>query len=594
MVIVAAVLGFLSAPFGLLAQDTFNPFGPTVSQKVSLGVEFDEVGVDAGDPVAGVVVVAIEDHWHINSVTPSEEYLIPTALSIESEAIEAASWEFPPHIERTFGFAGDMPLAVYEGTIEVPFRAIRTDSAEQGVRIELYYQACDDSVCLAPMTVSLDARLGQTSGVSRSPVEALAASDPGGDFTPLSEAPTEGDAPLFSSDLGSVFESRGLVLSLLVVFVLGLALNLTPCVYPLIPITIGFFSSQQRDRVGTALLSIVYVLGIAITYSALGVASALSGALFGAWLQSTAVLIFFAILMVVLATSMFGLWDMTVPQFITARAGGRAGYAGALVMGLLAGIVAAPCVGPFLASLLAFVAERGDPVLGFLLFFVLALGLGVPYLVLGFSASSANALPRSGEWLVTTKKALGFVLIGMAFYFLRPIVGDEIYKIGIGATALVGGLWLIFRAGETRQQKTIGIILGAALLAAGAWLAWPSQHDREVEWEPYTSEALVGAAEAGQPVMIDFYADWCIPCKELDARTFVDPDVVDDSERFVRLKADLTRGDDPVAQGLIEQFSILGVPTIVFIDSSGQEASEARLIGFERPDRFLQRMQSVE
>lgn len=586
-----------------LTQESFSLFGET-TEHVRLSIEFDQDRYDPGAEVTGRVVAAIDEGWHINSITPNEEYLIPTSLSIESPSLTEVSWRFPDHIERTFGFAGDVPLAVYEGEIEIPFQGRRTDDADERLIVELYYQACDDAVCLPPTTASLTGTLGVSvvneegrapSGErGREVVEGLAGGDPGGEFTPLSEAPAEYEGNIFSSEVGEVFEGRGLLLSLVVVFVLGLALNLTPCVYPLIPITVGFFSSQKRDRKGTILLSVMYVIGIAITYSALGVVSALSGALFGAWLQSTAVLVFFALLMLVLASSMFGLWDMTVPQFITARAGGKAGYAGALGMGLLAGVVAAPCVGPFVASLLAFVARQGDPVLGFILFFVLALGLGVPYLILGFSTSSVNALPRSGSWLVITKKALGFVLIGMAFYFLRPVLGDVFYKSGIALTALVGGIWLLARSAESRQEKMVGAALGVLILAAGAFLAWPSMHDTEIVWQPYDPALVASAADQGRPVMIDFYADWCIPCKELDARTFVDPDVVEESEKFVRLKADLTNGNDPASEELIEQYEILGVPTIVFIGPGGQEVEAARLIGFEKPDRFLQRMQRVD
>lgn len=583
-----ALAATLASP-GAFAQ-AGSVAGAGDAQLVELGLEIDQVDDGPGSMVRGRVLIAIDHGWHINSITPNDEFLIPTRLTISSPAFEVSSVEFPPHENLEFSFA-EGPVAVYEGTISVGFEGTRIASLDDSVEIELYYQACDDSVCLRPATVSLSTSMGGHE-IEGSPVEALAGggASPSDSFTSLDD---RGSAePSIFSDAGAVFESRSLVLALIAVFLVGLALNLTPCVYPLIPITVGYFASQRESGARTSLLAITYVLGIAVTYSLLGVVSALSGALFGAWLQSTAVLVFFALVMLVLASSMFGMWDMTVPQFIISRAGGRAGYAGALVMGLLAGVVAAPCVGPFVASLLAFVARQGDPVMGFVIFFTLALGLGLPYLILGMSASLANRLPRSGGWLVITKKAFGFVLIGMAFYFLRPVFGERLYEAGLLATGLIGAVWLIVEGVRKAEARVVSFVLAAVLGAAGLYLGWPSNRVG-IEWEPWTAERIESAAAGGEPVVIDFYADWCIPCKELDSRTFTDPAVMAEAERFVRLKADLT-DDDEESSRLTRMYGIVGVPTIVFIDSNGDEVSETRLLGFEKPDRFLRRLKAVE
>src|SRR5207253_5485253 len=193
----------------------------------------------------------------------------------------------------------------------------------------------------------------------------------------------------------STFLSHGLPLTLLILFVGGLALNLTPCVFPMIPITLGFFAMQSDGRRSRRFaLSAAYVAGLVIMYSALGVAAALSGKLFGSWLQNPAVLIGLALLMLVLASSMFGAWEMRVPQFIANRSGGRAGLAGAAVMGLFVGIVAAPCVGPVVVALFRLAAGIGKPVIGFVMFGSLALGLGATYLV------ALGPMPPSGGLLV--------------------------------------------------------------------------------------------------------------------------------------------------------------------------------------------------
>src|SRR5687768_12124144 len=243
-------------------------------------------------------------------------------------------------------------------------------------------------------------------------------------------------------------------------FVGGLALNLTPCVFPLIPITLGFFAMQSDGRRSRRFaLSSMYVLGIVITYSALGVLAALGGKMFGAWLQLPAVLIGFALLMLVLASSMFGAFEIQVPRFIANRSQGRAGLLGALSMGLVIGIVAAPCVGPVVISLITLVAQLSDPVLGGVMFAALAFGLGFPYLVM------LNALPRPGEWMVTVKKGMGFVLIAMAFYFLRPLIGDTWYQYGVAAALLIGAIFLL--VSRPKGARVLRLAVGVLLLVSG-------------------------------------------------------------------------------------------------------------------------------
>lgn len=584
----AFVLSFLVA-LPLAAQLGVPSFGGTTlggaadpgDDLVTLSMTFDQAQYAPGAKVRGEIRAAIKEGWHINSIKPLDEFLIPTRLTIESEAISDTGVRFPDHVLRAFTFTQGDKIAVYEGTVPIAFEGTRTASSQTRIVATLRYQACNDSVCLAPREVKVESVLGAT--------VAAAAPVPSGGFTPLTEAPKQRSS-LFSGDIGSTLESRGLPLTLLVIFVLGIALNLTPCVYPLIPITLGYFASQtggKRSR--QVALASVYTLGIALTYSVLGVFSAMSGKLFGGWLQSPGVLLFFSFLMLVLAASMFGLFEIKVPHFISDRAGARSGHVGALTMGLLAGVVAAPCVGPVVISLIAVVSQRGEPLLGFAMFFALALGLGFPYLI------GISSLPRAGGWMVTIKKALGFVLIAMAFYFLRSMIGDRWYYIGVVASLGVGALFLLFDTRKEIGGRALKVACALLLVVGGAAFvpSLASTAKQGLAWDRFSEERLTVATRSGKPVVIDFYADWCIPCKELDEKTFKDPAIMSEAGRFVRLKADLTRTTDASTVALSKKFNVVGVPTIVFLDSNGAEVKDARLTGFEPPDKFLQRMQSV-
>ncbi|MEA2344497.1 MAG: thioredoxin:protein disulfide reductase [Thermoanaerobaculia bacterium] len=519
--------------------------------------------------VKGVVTATIQSGWHINSNKPLDDFVIPTKLSFDGT--ELVSAEYPQHTVRSFTFSGGQKLAVYEGTIQIPFTAkLQTGDTIKG---KLHYQACNDTVCLPPRDaeVTIDANVV-------APAPATSSS-----FTPLSAAP-KGATPVGNDRLSAAYAEHGLPLTLLILFVGGLALNLTPCVFPMIPITVGFFAMQSDGRRSRRFaLSLAYVLGIVITYSALGVFAALSGRMFGSWLQSPAVLIGFAVLMLVLASSMFGVWEFRVPQFITNRSAGRAGVAGALTMGLFVGIVAAPCVGPVVVALFTLVAAIAKPTIGMAMFATLAFGLGFPYLI------ALNVFPKPGEWMVQVKKAMGFVLIAMAFYFLRAVIGETPFRLGVAASLLIGAIFLFLSRGP--RGRFMRLACAFILLAGGIAFAIPPRKGVEVQWQKY--DAAV-ASTTGKPIVIDFFATWCIPCKELDEKTFSDASVAKDLDRFTRIKADLTNGDDPAVKELTKRYAIVGVPTVVFIDSSGHEQQQLRLTGFEKPEQFLARTQQVK
>ena len=529
-----------------------------------------------GSDVKGVVTATIQSGWHVNSNKPLDDFVIPTKLSFDDADLVSA--EFPAHTVRSFTFSGDQKLAVFEGTLQIRFAAkLKSGDTMHG---KLHYQACNDNVCLPPRDaeVTIDAKT-----IASAPATATAPPPASSGFTPLANAP-KGAAAIGNDRLSAAYAEHGLPLTLLILFVGGLALNLTPCVFPMIPITVGFFAMQSDGRRSRRFaLSLSYVIGIVITYSVLGVFAALSGRMFGSWLQSPAVLIGFAVLMLILASSMFGVWEFRVPQFIANRSAGRAGVFGALTMGLFVGIVAAPCVGPVVVALFTLVAAIAKPTIGMAMFATLAFGLGFPYLI------ALNALPKPGEWMVQVKKAMGFVLIAMAFYFLRAVIGETPFRLGVAASLLIGAIFLFASRGP--RGRAMRLACAAVLLIGGVAFAIPPRKGVEVQWQKYDAAAVNAT---GKPVIIDFFATWCIPCKELDEKTFSDATVAKDLGRFTRIKADLTNGDDPLVKELTKRYAIVGVPTVVFIDSSGHEQQQLRLTGFEKPEQFLARTQQVK
>jgi thioredoxin:protein disulfide reductase len=518
----------------------------------------------------GVVNAKIADGWHINSARPIDEYAIATALTFDEGTATLGETTYPQHKLQSFSFSGDRQIAVYDGTIQIPFKATLKDGANT-VTAKLLYQACNDSVCLPPKTAIANFSATATGAA---PVENTG-------FIPLSQAP-KNYTPEPQDRLAKTFASSGLPLTLALLFVGGLALNLTPCVFPLIPITLGFFAMQSDGRRSRRFaLSAMYVLGIVIMYSALGMLAALGGKMFGAWLQLPAVLVGFALMMLVLASSMFGAFEIQPPRWIANRSQGKAGLVGALSMGLVIGIVAAPCVGPVVISLLTLVASIGKPVIGGVMFAALAFGLGFPYLVL------LNTLPRPGEWMVQVKKAMGFVLVAMAFYFLRPLTGDVIFQWGVALSLLIGAAFLFLSRGAA--GRVMRLACASLLLVAGVAFAIPRSTEAGVKWVPYDEKAL----STGKLTVIDFYADWCLPCKELDAKTFTDPRVIAALDPYVRVKADLTLANNAENQALAKKFGIIGVPAIIFLDEQGQEIRALRLNQFEGPDKFLERVSTA-
>lgn len=478
----------------------------------------------------------------------------------------------------------------------------------------LCYPPMDSSVKLTPVAGGY--ALAGGGGASAAPVAS------GGGLSALVNA---GDTGLADA-LGGL----GWIKTAGVFLVLGLLLAFTPCVLPMIPIlssiVLGGASQERPTRSRGLALAATYVLGMSVVYTALGVAAGLSGAGLAAWLQTPWILTLFAILLAVLALAMFDAFTFQMPSGIQARLaerssripGGR--YTGALLMGALSALIVGPCVAAPLAGALLYISQTGDVVLGGSALFAMAWGMGVPLLIVG--TSSGALLPKAGPWMDGVKRLFGMLLLATAWWMLIPVVPTWVQMTGWAFLAIVGAVMLRAfdalpaGAGSARMfGKGIGLLLA---LAAAAWLIGAASGGRDV-LQPLSHFASGGLAASGaaahagelqfkrvrnnaeldallaastQPVMLDFYADWCVSCREMERFTFTDPGVAQRMAGMLLVQADVTanNADD---RALLKRFRLFGPPGIMFFEPGGKELPDARVVGFQDAKRFTESLDRV-
>ena len=549
--------------------------------KVTLRLEIDRPEVVRGGQTGLEIFAEIERGWHINGHKPEDTFLIPTDVKFTlPPGVSTDTLNYPRPDRKSFAFAPGKQLLVYEGKVGITTALnVAADFAGTRVRIEavLRYQACNDSTCLPPATATAEILV---------PVAAEAAP------AAVDEAPRSGAAAL---DVGGWIRDRGLVVTLLFVMLLGLGLNLTPCVYPLISVTVAYFGTQgHHHRLHVAGFALLYVLGITITFSAVGLAAALSGGVFGAALQKPAIVLFIAAVLVVLALSCFGLYQLQPPPWLMRGISRSAhGAVGALFMGLTMGIVAAPCIGPVALGLVLFVGSQQNAWLGFQLFAALGLGMGLPYLALALVAGSIKALPRSGEWLVWVERFFGVMLLGLAAYFVAPLLPNTVGRLLVPILVALGGIYLGFiePAGRgLRYFRTVKRATGIAAVIIAMWAALPQPAESAIRWRPFDLRSVEAAKQVTRPALVDFMAEWCIPCHEMDHTTYTDPAVRTEAGRFEMFKADITHEGEAVSD-LVDRYEVRGVPTVIFFDSTGTEVR--RLVGYVGKDEMLGAMRAV-
>ncbi len=546
---------------------------------------------------------------------------------------------FPPGQSYRDEHFGDVTVYFGEAEIVVPLRGRLDGISTLPVRVS--FQGCQDGgICYPPMqrtlVLPIAAALASTAGsdagrVRAPPAEAMGSST----STPVTRvaASPAGAAATSTGATGIAEDSRlarslrgqGRTLALLSFFGFGLLLAFTPCVLPMIPILSGIIAGAgpNLSTRRALLLSLVYVLASAVVFMIAGMIAGLAGANLQAAFQKPAVLIVFAAIFVALALSMFGLYELQLPSALQSRLANfsnrqRPGSLwGVAIMGALSALIVGPCVAPPLAGAVLYISQTRDAVFGGLALFLLALGMGAPLLV--FGATAGRLMPRAGPWMDAVKAAFGVVFLLLAVWMLERILPPAATLFLLGAVLIGAGISLraldplpAESGGGLRLWKALGVLLlllGAAQVAgslSGArdWMrplaafgGGAGQSEAHLEFRAIRSvedfeRELAAASAAGKPLFLDFYADWCVACKEMDKYTFTDAGVIAAAGDFVRLKADVTANDD-TDKALLKRFSLIGPPASLLFATDGNERRDLRLLGFEKPEPFRARLRAA-
>jgi thiol:disulfide interchange protein DsbD len=633
----------------IFAEET-KPFG-FLSGLKQLGTSFDKSDEEEllpPDQAFKLTVRVRDENTLVAQFEPAKNYyLYKDKVAFKPQNTETS-------IEKISLPPGKLKSDVTFGQVEVfhqPFEAVvslkRDGSSSDKLTLVATYQGCNEpiGVCYAPINKVVELTLPMAkaaAGLAANAISNNAMAAPA--FAAAKAEKADPAAELFqslpspaieteSAKIERMFDSGNFWLILTGFFGIGLLLSFTPCVFPMFPILSGIIAKKGEHitkRRGFV-LSLAYVLGMAITYACAGVAAGLSGAMLSATLQNAWVLGTFALVFVVLAFSMFGFYELQLPTFLQSKVSEEAGHlkgghlTGVFGMGALSALIVGPCVAAPLAGALLYISQTGDVVLGGSALFVMALGMGVPLLLLG--ASAGALLPRVGPWMESVKNFFGVLLLGVAIWLISPVISAVAHMLLWAALLIVSAIYLRAvdplhpdASGTQKLLKGLGMI---ALLTGIALLIGVFSGSRDI-LQPLSRISIAGAGGNGtnqtgieqtrhlpfqkvksideleqriaqskdKYVMLDFSADWCISCKEMERFTFTDAKVQSRLKDVVLLQVDVTAGT-PDDAALLKRFRLFGPPGILFLDRQGREIPGVRLIGYQDKDSFLSILNAV-
>ena len=623
-------------------------------QRLGSSLEQTEQELLPPDQAFKLTVQVQDENTLIAQFTPAKDYYLyrdkvafkpketaggaDSGISIEDISIPSGT----PKSDVTFG-----QVEVFHKPFEARIALKRDKLATDKLTLVATYQGCNEpiGVCYAPINKVIELTLPvakAAAGAVANAVSSEAVASGGSGAFPA--AKPDSTAELFQTSPASpaieteslkierMFESGDFWLILTGFFGIGLLLSFTPCVFPMFPILSGIIANRGEHitRSRGFILSLAYVMGMAITYAIAGVAAGLSGAMLAAALQNAWVLGTFALIFITLAFSMFGFYELQLPNFLQSKLSEEAGHlrgghlTGVFGMGALSALIVGPCVAAPLAGALLYISQTRDVLLGGSALFVMALGMGVPLLLLG--ASAGALLPKAGPWMESVKQFFGVLLLGVAIWLISPVIPAVAHMLLWSALLIVSAIYLHavdplkpdasglrkFLKGVGMIALLVGVALLIGVLSGSRDILQPlskigiartnaeidgsrvneSQHLRfqRVKTVAELEQRIVQSRD--KYVMVDFYADWCISCKEMEHFTFTDPKVQSRLKDVILLQVDVTAGT-PADSALLKRFKLFGPPGILFIDRAGRDIPNIRLIGYQDTERFLSILNAV-